>query len=88
MSVWRDSAREQIARLVADLPEDATLAMRRNALWGKGYHAHLGTSWGRKMWGREVRAYLARHDPEHRAIPAGFVFAADIYFPFREASDA
>ena len=61
MSVWRDRARARIAELVRDLPEDASVQERRRALWGKGHPAHGGTSWGRKMWGKEVRLYLARH---------------------------
>lgn len=84
MSVWRDRARSRIAELVKDLPEDATLKERRKALWGKGWPAHGGTSWGRKMWGKEVRAYLARHG----ASDPTFEWPADIAFPFlSEASD-
>jgi hypothetical protein len=86
MSVWRDRARQEIARLVADLPADATLAQRRKALWGKGYPAHGGTQWGRKMWGQEVRKHLNRHDPDFHAKPApdGFQWPADIHFPYRK----
>ena len=85
MSIWRDRAREHIARLTKDLPADATLADRKKALWGKGYPAHGGTSWGRKMWGKEVRLYLARHGEQTVAIsPRHTGFPDHIHFPFRE----
>lgn len=89
MSLWRARARACIAELVKDLPADATLAQRRKALWGKGWPAHQDTSWGKKMWGKEVRAYLARHG-DVRPLPTSpqFKFPADIHFPFREERDA
>lgn len=83
MSVWRDRARRLIDELTRDLPADATLAERRKALWGKGYQAHEGTSWGRKMWGKEVRKYLARHgDPSGRVSGKPVQWPADVCFPF------
>ena len=90
MSVWRTRARARIAELVKDLPADATLAERRKALWGKGWEAHDGSRWGRKMWGEEVRAYLARHGAERKLSRAElqFQFPAHVHFPFREARDA
>lgn len=84
MSVWRDRARRRIAELVADLPDDASLADRRKALWGKGFEAHRGTNWGRKMWGKEVRAYLVRHGAEPKTVAPGFEWPSDIAFPFRD----
>lgn len=89
MSVWRERARKVIARLTADIPADATLAERRKALRGKGWEAHQGTYWGRKMWGREVRNYLARHgDPRALSARAQFFqWPSDIAFPFRENAD-
>lgn len=88
MSVWRERAQRVIAGLTADLPETATLAERRKALWGKGWEAHQGTVWGRKMWGREVRKYLARHGDAHSQMmrPGEFRFPDHIHFPFREDS--
>lgn len=89
MSRWREAARRRIAELVADLPADATLEQRRKALWGKGYPAHSGTVWGRKIWGQEVRKYLARHGgPVTPSRQPAFQWPADIHFPFREGSDA
>jgi hypothetical protein len=90
MSVWRARAQQRIAELVADLPADATLEQRRKALWGKGWEAHQGTVWGRKMWGQEVRAYLARHGAEFGPSKAelAFKFPDHVHFPFREGGHA
>lgn len=89
MSFWRDAARTRITELVADLPADATLEQRRKALWGKGYPAHQGTVWGRKMWGQEVRAYLARHGATFGPSKAqrAFQFPDHVHFPFREGAN-
>ena len=61
MSVWRQRCQAVIAAVHATLPEDADLKTRRMALKGEGWRAHDGTAWGRKMWGRCVREYLARY---------------------------
>jgi len=90
MSVWRDRAQQRIAELTAGLPADATLEQRRKALWGKGWEAHQGTVWGRKMWGQEVRAYLARHGAEFGPSKAqrAFQFPDHVHFPFRGEANA
>ena len=87
MSYWRNRASDLIAKLVADLPAEASLADRRKALWGKGWEAHQGTSWGRKMWGKEVRAYLGRHGDSTAILTRSpnFKWPDDIHFPFRAA---
>lgn len=86
MSVWRNRARRLIAELTRDLPATATLAERRKALWGKGYDAHGGTSWGRRMWGSEVRKYLAAHgDPTGRVSGKSVEWPEHVHFPFRES---
>ncbi len=66
------------------------MADRRKALKGKGWPAHQGTNWGRRMWGKEVRAYLGRPGDalvEDRRRP-GFQWPEHIHFPFREGDDA
>lgn len=63
MSSWREAAEQLVARIHAGLPPDADLKARRKALKGQGYPAHRGTAWGRKMWGRVVREYLAPYSP-------------------------
>ncbi len=89
MSVWRSRCLAVIVELVADLPADATLAERRKALRGKGYPAHQGTVWGRKMWGQEVRKYLQKHGAESRVLPmSDMLFPAHIHFPFRDQHGA
>lgn len=88
-SRWRDRAQRLIAKLTADLPETATYAEHRKALWGKGLPAHLGTAWGRRMWGQECRKHLARHgDPRCQAPrPGEFHFPDHVHFPFREGGN-
>ncbi len=66
MSSWREACELRVAEIHAGLPKDADLKARRKALKGQGYPAHLGTAWGRKMWGRVVREYLAKYDPRAR----------------------
>lgn len=84
MSRWRDEARRLIAELTKDLPADATIEQRRKALWGKGWRAHQGTSWGRKMWGKEVRAHLAYHgDASGRVSGKPVEWPSDIAFPWK-----
>lgn len=91
MSAWRERARRLIAELTADLPATATIEQRRKLLWGRGWEAHQGTVWGRRMWGQEVRKHLAAHgDTMGAARAAGFQWPADVHFPFRNdpATDA
>ena len=60
---WRESCERVIAAVHAGLPADADVKARRKALKGMGWQAHHGTAWGRKMWGRCVREYLAKYAP-------------------------
>lgn len=88
MSVWRKRCQRVIAELVKDLPETATLEERRKALWGNGFAAHQGTRWGRKMWGSEVRKYLARYgDATAAQTRRYYSFPDHVHFPFREGGD-
>lgn len=86
-SEWRLRAKALIARLTAELSEDATVEERRKTLWGKGWSAHHGTVWGRKIWGQEVRKYLARHgDKRAYSVDPQFQWPDHVHFPFREGS--
>lgn len=88
MSFWRERAKRVIASIVADLPDDVSLKERKKALWGKGGPAHQNTSWGRKMWGKEVRAHLIRHgDQSYAKAQPDFQWPGDIAFPYREQSN-
>jgi hypothetical protein len=87
MSRWYNAAAALIGRIDATLPKDADLATRRRALRGKGWPAHEGTYWGRRMWGRAVRDYLRLHGARQnpKPIPANEVdrrlFGGPMDFP-------
>lgn len=72
MTTWREEAEAEIARLVADLPADATIAERKAALRPDNRpYKFVVTSWGRKSWQRAQREYLAKFGPKSDAeIPA------------------
>lgn len=88
---WRDDARAFIAKLDADIPDDATLAERKRYLNGNSWGFTGGTSWGRKIWGQEARVYYERHGQARRLKPVASDasepdFGPDIIFPFRETA--
>ncbi|MER9217921.1 hypothetical protein NKI48_03150 [Mesorhizobium sp. M0644] len=58
---WMDRARSLIAALDAAMPADATIADRKRALRENAWRLHGGTSWGKKVWSKARREYLARH---------------------------
>lgn len=66
MSEWRYRAWAIITEVDSQLPPTATVAERRAALREQSWYAHRGTSWGKKVWGRSVAIYLARHGASHR----------------------
>lgn len=80
---WSDDAWLVINRVDKELPADATLKERKAALKEVAWHYHGGTSWGRKIWGRECRKYYERHGQEPRNPVPLLKFADDIAFPFR-----
>lgn len=86
MSDYRSRARLLIAELTRDLPEAATIAERRKALWGRGWRMHQGTWYGRKIWGQEVRKYLGRNGDTSSAAPSP-LWPDHVCFPFRKQDD-
>src|SRR3546814_15075359 len=58
------------------------LADRKKALRAHAYNFHYGTSWGKKVWSKHCKIYLARFGPVVPQKP--FQFGDDIIFPFRE----
>lgn len=93
-SDWGAAARAEISARMAELPADASLEDRRKALRKDATLFHGGTSWGRKVWSREVRKYLEGHGLPPRtpadASPQSKLHArlqsGDISFPFRSRS--
>jgi hypothetical protein len=91
MSKWRADCQALIAKLTADLPADADWKAHKKVLWGRGYSAHLGTSWGKKMWSSEVRKHLAavggpatKHEVNYNTRLSFLEASGDIAFPFRK----
>lgn len=94
-SDWGSACRAYIAELDEQMPKGATLDERRKRLRQAAWNFHGGTSWGRKVWSREVRKYLEQHglpprtvadissqSKLHRRLESG-----DISFPFRGNGD-
>lgn len=90
---WPTAAQDAIREATKHLPADATLAERKKALHGAGPDFHGGTSHGKKIWGRECRAYYERHGQAPRKLsqddgkqkPKGIaerLASGDISFPF------
>lgn len=76
---------------MAELPADASLDDRRKALRKDATLFHGGTSWGRKVWSREVRKYLEQHGLPPRTVAdispqsklRRRLESGDITFPFK-----
>lgn len=96
-SDWSAQAQMKIAAVIKDLPDDATLEDMRKALRAASGSFHHGTSWGKKVWPRECRKYLAMvarapakpalgfgHGKQHDEMQAK-IAAGDIVFPFRKS---
>jgi len=58
-STWLDRARLFIAEEMKDAPADMPLQDRKKALRAVAWRFHGYTSWGRKVWSRATREYLA-----------------------------
>lgn len=93
-SDWGAAARLRIAKEMAKMPEGATLEDRRKALRRASGDFHMGTSWGKKVWPKECRKYLAQFglkpteslgtQPRRRVEDSPLFNSADHAFPFRE----
>ncbi len=85
MRNWQHDAPIEIAKAVASLPDDATVAERKKALRAHAYWFHGGTSWGKKVWAKHCKLYLARFGPTVPQKP--FKFGDDIIFPYRDTPE-
>lgn len=82
MRNWQHDAPIEIAKAVSGLPENATIAERKKALRVHAYWFHGGTSWGKKVWAKHCKIYLARFGSVVPQKP--FQFGDDIIFPYRD----
>lgn len=70
------------------LPEGVSLKERAAHMRANAWSYHMGTSWGKKIWGQTLRTYLEKHGQKPRkavAAPNQPQFADDIIFPFRSS---
>lgn len=86
---WGERAQRRIAEIMNAMPADATLDDRRRALPAASSAFAEGTSWGRKVWPKQCRLYLAKFHggpsfPQPRKDR--LLYPADIVFPFRSAT--
>lgn len=84
---WRTDACAYIAKLDAEIPAGVPLKQRAAYMRARAWQYHGGTSWGKKIWGEELRKYLERHGQKRRVtlpIESSPLFADDIIFPFRD----
>lgn len=88
MRNWQTAAPQWIARIHGQMPE-ATPVELRKALRAAASDFHGGTSWGKKVWAKHCRIYLARMAGrgDYRADGKATVWPADIWFPFRGESE-
>lgn len=88
MRDWQKAAPQWIARIHAQMP-DATPAELRKALRTAASDFHGGTSWGKKVWSKHCRLYIAKMAGRgaHQVFEET-VWPADIVFPFRGESAA
>jgi hypothetical protein len=65
---WYATAKWHIAKLTEELPADASLGERKQALRPNNRpHEFVVTSWGRKSWQRAQKDYLAQFGPKSDA---------------------
>lgn len=89
-SDWSAAAQAFISKIAEDFSPDTSEATVRKALRSHAQEFHGGTSWGRKVWPRECRKYLAARFGQDAAVKQARVEdsplfnPADIAFPFRQ----
>ena len=90
MSDWGRISRETIARVHAQLPEDAPFKERKAAVKA-AYPFGERNYWPYKAWCKAQRSYLAKYDPAAPMPPAWReairrAGGEDITFPFAQES--
>ncbi|WP_311271300.1 hypothetical protein [Sphingobium sp. WCS2017Hpa-17] len=82
-SDWQAAAKARIAHLMADVPTGADWKARRQILRDNAAGFHGGTSWGKRVWAKHCKVYLAMYGKPQPAKETP-LFAADIIFPFKK----
>lgn len=84
-SDWQAAALKQIVAIHETMP-DATVEDLRKELRRRSSDFHMGTSWGKKTWGKRCKLYLLGLNPTAPNPPTEW--PADISFPFRNIDQA
>lgn len=82
MRNWQVDAPLMIAAIHKSMldcsPDELRKELRKQA-----WYFHGGTLWGKKVWSKHCRAYMAKLTGNGKAVD----WPADICFPFREAGE-
>lgn len=89
MRNWQQDAPQEIARIHAAMPDCSPDDLRK-ALRRESSAFSYGTSWGKKVWAKQCRAYLAKMTGRgaYRSDGRDQVWPADVAFPWKGESDA
>ena len=85
MRDWQNDAPREIAAIHATMPDCDPTDLRK-ALRKHAWQFHGGTSWGKKVWSKHCRAYMAKLTGDGICSAPGkkIEWPADIAFPFRQ----
>lgn len=85
MRDWQNDAPKMIAAIHTKLPDGSTPDDLRKALRKEAWHFHCGTSWGKRVWSKHCRRYLAQltGNGAQRNDGKTFQWPDDIAFPFK-----
>ena len=83
MRDWQRDAPWIIAEIHKSMPE-ATPDELRKALRSQSGQFSMGTSWGKKVWAKHCRTYLARMTGGSTKAKPAIDWPTDICFPFHD----
>jgi len=81
---WQNDAPREIAK-VHDAMPGCTPEELRKALRKHAWQFHCGTSWGKRVWSRHCRAYMAKltGNGHYSGTGKAIEWPADIAFPWK-----